>query len=347
MEVMLKYLNYLKEKQINEVYICLHDAPDPDAFGSACGINFILKQNGINSKIVYRGEISHPQNKAMMNMLSIVAEKINYKINNNKNKNEFECICVDCTPNNSCTELASLTIDHHKVKSESKFEIIDPSYGACSTIVWNIVKELLILDQIDKNSQDSIITFTSMLLGIRTDTIDLTSERMSKEDFIAYQELLELADKEIIQKIMNYPFPRYLYEKRMILHEKGNSHELNGVFVGGIGFIPSSQRDVIAILSDEYVRMESVSTAVIFAIIDKKFLEISVRSNSVSLDVNQMCKDLFGEFGGGSSSRGGAKVPLVFYSEIDDKRMDDLWDLTCNQMFKMVHKEGWTDGKKK
>jgi len=336
------YIEYLKEKNITEVNICVHDAPDPDAFGSAFGLSLILKHFGISSKILYRGEVSHPQNKTMINVLNILAEKVTEDIDN-----KAENICVDCTINNSCAEYATFTIDHHKIKSGSKFEIVEPSYGSCATIVWNLMKELSFLDDSEKKSPENIIVFTALLLGIRTDTFDLTSEKMTKEDFSAYQELLELSDKESLQKIMNYPYPRYLYERRTTLHEKGNSHEVNGVFVGGVGFLPTSQRDVIAILADEYARMESVNTAVIFAIIDKKHLEVSVRSSNVSLDVNQMCKDYFGSFGGGTSYKGGAKIPLNFYSEVDDKYTDDFWVLTCNHMFKKIHKESWKEDKKK
>ena len=178
-----------------------------------------------------------------------------------------------------------------------------------------------------------------MLLGIRTDTFDLTSERMTKEDFIAYQELLEISDKESLQKIMNYPFPRYLYERRTTLHEDNNSKETNGVFVGGVEYIPASQRDVIAILADEYVRMESITTSVIFAIVDEKYLEVSVRSSNISLDVKSMCRSLFGEYGGGTSYKGGAKIPLGFYSSI--RNGEAFWNLTKEHMFEKIH--GITD----
>ena len=59
-----KFLEEDKEKEIN---ICIHDTPDPDAVGAALGLQFILKNHDIISNIYYRGEISHPQNKTIMN----------------------------------------------------------------------------------------------------------------------------------------------------------------------------------------------------------------------------------------------------------------------------------------
>jgi nanoRNase/pAp phosphatase (c-di-AMP/oligoRNAs hydrolase) len=330
-EEFTKFINYLKENEISDVNICMHSSPDPDAVGSALGVEFLLRPHGIKSRILYNGEISHPQNKTIVNVLNITLEKISVEETGVN-------ICVDCTPENSCAKDAKLVIDHHKVTSKSDFQIIQPTYGACSSIVWKLIKELDV-----ETPPDDVNIYTALLLGIRTDTNDLISDYMSKDDFIAYQELLDISDKESLQKVMNYPYPRYLYEKRLELHKEGNNYESNAVFVGGVGFLPASQRDSIAILAEEYARMESVQTAVIFAITDKKFLEVSVRSSNISLDVKQLCKDLFGEYGGGSSFKGGAKIPLNFYSKIDDSAMEELWQVTCKQMFKKVHKEGWVE----
>lgn len=318
-----------------EVNIITHAAPDPDAVGSALGIKLLLSFYDIDSNIYYSGDISHPQNKTIVNILSIPISKYNNGEPGGVN------VCVDCTESNSIATNPLLVVDHHRGDSSAKYKIIDSSYGANATLVWEILKE----SGIEISSEHSA-TYTALLLGIRTDTNDLVSENMSKNDFVAYQELLELADKDSLQKAMNYPLPRYLYERRMALHEEGNSTEANGVFVGGIGFIPTDQRDVIAILAEEYTRMESVQTAVIFAITGKKHLEVSIRTHLVSLDVNQMCKDLFGDFGGGKSNAGAAKIPLNFYEELDDKSSDQFWKVTRKQMFRNVLKENWnsTDG---
>lgn len=323
------FFDDLKKDNVNEINIILHDAPDPDAVGSAMGMRMIAKHFDVESTIYYGGEISHPQNKTIVNILNVVMEKTNKEI-------EGVNICIDCTTQNSCAKNAQLIIDHHKASGKAKYVINYPNYGACATIIWQLIKSLNIEKQ-----EDSSEIYTSLLLGIRTDTNDLISENMIKNDFIAYQELLEVSDKEILQKVMNYPLPRYLYDNRLALHKEGNYYESNGVFVGGIGLIPVGQRDVIAILAEEYARMESVTTAVIFAITNKKYLEVSIRSSNVSLDVHQMCKDLFGDHGGGSSYKGGAKVPLEFYEGIDDKHIIELWKITCNHMFKKVHKESW------
>lgn len=327
------FIEYLTENEIKEINIVMHSNPDPDSIGSAAGIKEILSEMRISSEIYYNGTISHPQNKTLVNVLGLSLNKANEDI-------EGVNICVDCTPLNSKAKDAILIIDHHKNKAESNYTIIEPTIGSCCSIVWEIMKQEKMFD-LSKEDTDRIFIYTAMLLGIRTDTNDLISETISKEDFIAYQELLEYADKESLQKVMNYPFPRYLYETRIALHKDGNVKEHNGVFIGGIGFVPDDQRDAIAILSEEYARMESVQTAVIFAIVGKKNLQVSVRSSNVSLDVGTMCADLFG--GGGASTKGGATIPLNFFSEITNGDKEKLWDLVRRTMFKKILKEAWVE----
>ena len=46
-------------------------------------------------------------------------------------------------------------------------------------------------------------------------------------------------------------------------------------------------------------------------------------------------KNMFGEYGGGASYKGAAKIPLLFYEGIDS---EEFWKLTCDHMFKRVLK---------
>lgn len=318
------------------IIIAMHDAPDPDAMGSAVGMQYLLKALGFASTIVYSGEISHPQNKTLVNVLNLSFQR--RKVSETYEGNNV--ICVDGVEKNTTKVTPTFVIDHHKNISAAPHQIIDPTFGACSTLVYLLLRQMLGEEWAQKES--AVMVFTALLLGIRTDTNDLISENMSISDFGAYQDLLQVADKEALQKVMKYPLPRYLYEHRLALHREGNSYETNGTFVGGIGFIPSSQRDSIAVLAEEYARMETVNTSVIFAIVDRATLHVSIRSSNVSLDVGSMCAELFGEFGGGTSYKGGAALPLGFYGEIDNGERDVFWRVTSAHMFRKVLQEAYT-----
>jgi nanoRNase/pAp phosphatase (c-di-AMP/oligoRNAs hydrolase) len=50
----------------------MHDAPDPDAIGSALGLAWIIKKlTGVKCEIFHGGPISHPENKSLVNVLSL------------------------------------------------------------------------------------------------------------------------------------------------------------------------------------------------------------------------------------------------------------------------------------
>ncbi|MFW6246865.1 MAG: DHH family phosphoesterase [bacterium] len=341
------YLKNLLEENEKKIKIIMHDVPDPDAMGSAVGMAMIMHLFGINSEIYHRSEISHPQNKTLINVLNLTFKKLT-----DDEKISGPLIVVDGTENNSAALIEiknnDFVIDHHKSNTKAQYNIIDPSYGSCSTMVWQLFHEAKDFDfrKKDINYSEYTNTLTAMLLGIRTDTNDLTSENMIKDDFVAYQELLELVDKEALQKVMNYPFPKYLYDRRIDLHKDGNYAESTGVFVVGIGFISNSHRDVIAVLAEEYARMESVNTSIIFAIVGGNTLQVSVRSSNISLDVGALCKELFGEYGGGKSYKGGASIPLNFYSGLENGEKEKFWNVTCKHMFKKILKEGFEDTSK-
>jgi len=321
-----------------KVTIAMHDTPDPDAMGSAVGVQYLMKALGHSSTIIYSGDISHPQNKTLVNILNLVFQK-------RKSSETFDqnVICVDGVEKNTTGCTPSFVIDHHKNATSATHQIIDPAYGACSTLVYRLIREMLGEKWYQKDQTDVTMIFTALLLGIRTDTNDLTSENMAIEDFAAYQDLLSVADKEALQKVMKYPLPRYLYDHRLSLHREGNSYESNGTFVGGVGFITGSQRDSIAVLAEEYARMETVNTSVIFAIVDKSTLQVSIRSSNISLDVGAMCTDLFGEYGGGTSYKGGASIPLMFYENIENGEKDTLWTITVAHMFRKVLQEAYAE----
>lgn len=329
-EIFKSGLKKIQESDDIGVNIVMHHMPDPDSMASALGIQELLKTENIESKIFYSGEISHPQNKTMVNLLGLDFKRIDEEL-----KDSFN-ICVDCTPKNSPCSNAFMVIDHHTNQIKNvEFVINDSKFGACSTIIFEI------LDSFNFEWDSNETLATGLLLGIRTDTKDLLSEAMHHRDFQAYQKLVNYVDKERVQKIMNYPVPRYVYDKRMMLLKESNFVEKNGIFIGGIEYIPSNQRDVITILADDYLRMEGIHTTVIFCITDEKQMEVSIRTSNSTLDVNQLCNSTFGQFGGGKIDKGGAKVPLNFWSNLNEDSKEYFWKMTCEQMFKSILKEDY------
>lgn len=323
------FQNFLNEIKDNEnINIILHNIPDPDAISCGWALKTILNLKGKKAEIYHSGEVSHTQNITMNNILHI---PLNYVSDTIEGIN----ICVDCTPKNSCVDEAMFIIDHHENNPKAKYIINHPNNGSCATIVWNIIKKYID----DMNEYKALAT--ALLIGIRTDTKDMTIENISSDDFLAWQELYQYAEIEKVQKIVNYDKPRYYYEKLVEMNKENNSIEKDGFFVGGVGLCSTKQRDVISMLADEYLRREGTNSTVIFCITDKKFIDISMRTRLSSVNVGSFLQKSFGEkHAGGTSFQGAARIPIGdFFGDLDENEIKEFWSLVCKRIFKKTLKD--------
>lgn len=309
-------LLFSSEKVIGKtgkVAIFMHRTPDPDSIASAVGISHVInKVFGFPCDIFYAGEISHKQNQTMCNVLGFVLSEINEYY---KKKDQYIVnICVDCTiqnigiPENEKIEI-DLVIDHHRITVSDSMITDIRQVGACSSIVWDIMMShncMLNADDVKKIA-------TAMIIGIRTDTNDLLSNSVSELDFKAYQFLLSIADFQKVQLITNYSKPKYFYE--YFANTFCDGVVVNNTFVASVGFVTEAKRDVIPYIADEMVRMEGISTSVVFGVINDR-ISVSVRSDDAALDLKAFCKRIFGENSGARYGAGGASIPLGFLSGI-------------------------------
>jgi len=305
--------------QPNEKVAIFIGSPDPDSIGSGMGIKFLLQNfNKSDCTIVYSGEISHPQNRTLVNVLNIeLIEQDKFFIDNKNevNKKYSKFVWVDHVPREKLPELIkpTLIIDHHKSNYDKNGAIVDiRNVGSCCSIVWEYIKNSGYKLSADKESDAKIAI--AMLFGIKTDTGDLIADNTTDLDFAAYQDLSVIVKENNISDIINYKYPAYFFEVRSRLDEEGNSIIKDSFFIGGIEFISPVRRDCLPMLADERLRMEGISTAIVFAIVGEN-LEASVRSNNPAIDVNKLCKDIFGEdYAGGRIGAGAARVPLGILS---------------------------------
>jgi len=295
------------------VAIFTHVNPDPDSIGSAVGIQWILKKKfSISSDIFYGGEISHPQNKTLINVLSIVLKVID----DYKPELYHKVILVDCTSQNVGIDLnVDVVIDHHRAKIKSEdFEFVNmQQVGSCCSLVYDLMEKLDVkLGEEDDDGGGSVAT--TMLIGIKTDTNDLLSDNTADLDHYAYQKLAKCADMTRVSAILNYPLPKYLFDIEGQALSEENSRQINAAIVSYIGLITPAKRDCLPILSDKFIRMEGITTAIVFSVVEDN-IEVSVRSKDVALDVDAFCKKIFGkDFSGGKYGSGGARIPLGFFS---------------------------------
>ncbi|MBD3408514.1 MAG: hypothetical protein GF411_20490 [Candidatus Lokiarchaeota archaeon] len=317
------------------VAIHTHNTPDPDALASAFGVQWILKKHGRESHIFYDGEISHPQNKTMVNYLGIGAQRIE---DFDHEKYDYNII-VDATESNSTTKEPDVVIDHHKSKTKAKHHIIE-SVGSVSTLVMELINKFGVPfeDELDFN------VATALYIGIKTDTNDLLSDNAIDRDYKISISLLPHVDKKKLQAIVEYPLPAYFYELEYELQQEGNNKIEGSCWVGSVGVIARAKRDALPILAEKMLRREGIETSVVLAVVGD-VLDASIRSTNASLNVDQFCKKVFDKnHSGGKLGAGGTKSPLGVCSlEVDGKSMPDeirdrMWNGIKDGLFyKILH----------
>ena len=311
------------------IAILMHTNPDPDCIGAAKGLEKLLKTWNPNYTIslIYDGEISHPQNKTMVKVLNL---NMTHRDEVGGKEGDIKAcadhfIVLDVMPERC--EMGSakclMVIDHHPVDTKSAKIKDIRQVGSCCTIVWDYLRQEGVT--FDEKSDDDTSIATAMLIGLKTDTMDLVSEKVTDMDFEAFKDLLGKANRTKLASIVNYPIPPYLFELRARLDKDGNTSSYNGLYIGGIGYISSNKRDALPAIAEERARAEGIDTSFIFAIVGEN-IEVCIRSNSPSVDVKSLCHKIFGkDYGGGHPRAGAVKIPLPFLS--DDNSSDETKEL--------------------
>jgi nanoRNase/pAp phosphatase (c-di-AMP/oligoRNAs hydrolase) len=322
----------------DKIAIFTHDTPDPDAMGAARGLQWLVaKKFGIQSEIFYRGEISHPQNKTMVNILDLHLKPLD-----DEGQDQYTLkISVDSTEKNCPCKEVDVVIDHHRSTSDAKISCIEPLGSSCTLICELIQKiEVEFEDELDQD------VATALFMGIRVDTSELISETTTDRDFEAFKFLANHVNRKKLASIIDYPIPSYFFELERELNREDNdgnciNQKVDGsCFVGCVGIISQAKRDFIPMLADKVVRMEGIQTSVVFGVVGDKVVA-SIRSHNSSLDVNAFSQSIFGkEFGGGKLGSAGASVPLGLFgiSGLPNDLKETIWTSIKEVIFyKVIH----------
>jgi len=320
--------------------------PDPDSIGSAIGMRYIIaKKFGGHADIICNAAVSHPQNKTMLNVLNVqvlsedeVLSKAHGEKSLTSRYNKF--IFVDFTPallKWYKDSPVTIVIDHHKGSYENENAYVEiENVGACCTLVWKHIQELGIDSPLE--DEDGTNTATAMLMGIKTDTSDLLTENTTQLDFEAYAELTKKSNRKHLGQIINYKLPAYYFDLKSRLEDSENVFNENSFYIGCLGQISISGRDSIPMFADERLRMEGITTSIIFGFVDD-MLVASLRTFNASMDAHVSMQKIFGkEYAGGKQGAAAAKVPLGVLSlgtlptELSEKACCQYRDVIFNKI---------------
>jgi len=327
-EIVQKINNLFQGKK--NVALFTHPTPDPDAIASMLIMQWILKRKfDIQSKIYYAGSVSHPQNRAMNNLLE--PEMLS---SSQFDEDKFDAtVLVDTIPEFSSNKNIKydLVIDHHVQSPSKDFEgiFVKSKLGSCTAIICKILKALE-LEFKEDNEEDARIA-TAATVGIYTDTGNLLSVDCTIDDLESYREVFGVSNKSLLYKIVNFEMPRPWIE--MMSKASLKSEIKNGVAVVGMGIISSKNRDIISLMASQMSLWEGVNTAIAFAIVNKNEIQGSIRSASSGVSVDEKCRELAGKTygnGGGKFGKGGYKIELAAGAIQDDEPEDirqKTWEL--------------------
>lgn len=293
----------------DSVGILCHDNPDPDTLSSALALAMIAEEwDTTTVEILYGGTITHQQNRAMINTLEINAIRID-----ERSLEQFDLIAfVDHSiagKNNSVSEdfVPDIVIDHHPTEG-TRGEYIDQQtdLGATATLLTRY------LQAYDIEPTERLAT--ALLFGLRRETLDFTRGTTSAEHAAACF-LHPFADHSTIELLSNSVFtPKTLGA----IGDAIVNREVRGsCLVSPLGRI--HERDVLPQAADYLLKLEGVSTTVVFGTLEDE-VHLSARTSNTQLDIGNLMEDTFDGVGsaGGHRDMAGGQVPLGLLGDITD-----------------------------
>lgn len=287
-----------------KIHILLQHDPDPDAIGSALALRELLGRNRATTPIVTLGEVTRPENVAMIRLLDIQIDRIGY---DDLHKDGARLALVDVQPPyfEKALGRVDLVVDHHPKRAPftARFADLRTAYGATSTIFTEYLRAA--------GMEPSQRLATALLYGIKTDTLFL--ERGSDlADLNAFNFLYPLANKAMIARIERPALPREDLEALgRALHRLQIE---NGVAVIHLGEI--RREDVIPQIAEFCLQIEGVEWSVVSGLVNNRVV-ISVRNVGYVKSAGDIMKRLYDDIGSAGGHRAMAKavVPLDRFKE--------------------------------
>lgn len=311
---MFKILDLINElKNEKKVFIQTHNFPDHDAVASAYGLSNLFLEFGIETHIIYKGEIQRDSLIKMIESLQINISKCeNFDI-----QEDDKIIVVDGCKGNSNVEYLNGTeiaiMDHHDVNEPENIDYVDirSNYGACSTIIYTYYKELGKI--IPRNIA------TALIIGLNIDTAQLT-RRVSLEDINAFHSLYIGSDTSFVNSILrNYIKVKDLNFYSFLLNNIKISSSIAFCY-----FKDGCNQNLLGILSDFVLSIEEIDFVILCAK-NNGAINFSIRNernevNAASI-IQEVLKGL--GLGGGHADMAGGIIKDT--SKFDEHKIYNLF----------------------
>jgi len=271
----------------DRVFIQTHNYPDHDSVSSAFALQYLLKDNGIDSNIIYHGEILRDSLQKMIEKL-----KIEIKHHSLYQMDSSDAIVI-VDGNKKSRNVAELkgtvvaVIDHHQGTEFPDLEFCDirSDFGACATIVFSYFAELAL--------EPSVEVATALHTAINFDTHQFT-RNVNILDIETVALLYRVSDVNLVNslvrnsiKIDDLPKYEYLLKNVKFHHNFAYCH-----------FASGCDKNLLAILSDYLMTIDGVQVVVLSA----KYLDeiiFSIRSELSEFPAHIMISEALAGIGSG------------------------------------------------
>lgn len=304
----------------SDLNIVCHDNPDPDCLASALALGRIAAAAGIDDQqILYSGEISHQQNRALVNLLDIDLQSLDSATVQNRQPDSLLAFVDHSIPGENNTvppdTAVDIVIDHHPAEDiDARFVDHREELGAAATILTEYVRTL----DIDLDTDLA----TALLFAIRSDTLDFLRGATS-EEYDASGYLHEYADQEIIRRLSAPSVSGGTLDA--ISAAIDNRITSGAVLISHVG--RTTERDALPQAVDYLVRLEGVQTAIVFGLVNDA-IHISARSPDARVNVGDVLDEAFEDVGsgGGHQDVAGGEIPLGLFADYtsDDAQLLDI-----------------------
>lgn len=310
--------------------VIAHDNPDPDAIASALGLVTIAESIGVPADAYYFGDISHQENRALVNLLDLSLYPVDAE---SFDPEEYGAIALvdHARPgvNNSlpAETPVEIVVDHHPPRmpldETDRYVDIRPEIGSTSTIITDYLRRL--------GLRPSRELASALLYGIQTDTKKFTRE-VSEADFEAAAALSSTADEDALARIESPSVtPSVVDTLATAIQRRDVRDSTLATCVGRI-----TDRDALAQAADELLNMEGITTVLVYGYTEE-MIYVSGRTRGATIDLGEVLRDALDRIGsaGGHANMAGAQVPMGIISDVDEDESltDVVHDLVAGRFF--------------
>lgn len=283
-----------------KIYIQTHNFPDPDAIGSAFGLQKLMELYGIESTLCYAGRIDKLSTSRMLEEFGI--EMVSYDELKEHMQESDPIICVDSQKNaGNITDFIGdeiACVDHHPTFVEEKYLYRDVRItGACATLIADYYMEL---GQVPDENVAS-----ALLYGLKMDTMQF-SRGVTELDIQAFHFLFPRHNRS---KLMRLEQNTMAFQDLKAYGAAIENIQVFGTF--GYTIIPFACPDaLIATLADFILALDEVEVVVVISKREDG-LKFSVRSEIEQVHSGYLIRDALSGLGnaGGHASMAGGFVP--------------------------------------